>query len=108
MFDFRPHKIQVITFTSGGRDEDGVMLPDTESMEELPCRIIPNGSASQVRFEDGIAKNYSFSVYLNQDCREFHVGEKVRLIGLDGQIDSDKQYKVIGFFRNQLNARLWV
>ncbi len=108
MLDFRPHKLQVITFTAGGYDENGVPLPDTEATEELPCRIVPNGSAAQVRFDDGVAHNYSYSIYLDHDCRQFHVGEKVKLIGLDGEQENDKQFEVIGFFRNQLNARLWV
>lgn len=109
MLDFRPHKLQVVTFVSGGVDADGVMLPDTESVEEMPCRIESNGSAGQVRFSDGVARNYSYSIYLNQDCRTFSVGEKVRLFGLDGEaLENDKQFEVIGFFRNQLNARLWV
>ena len=109
MLDFRPHKLQVVTFTSGGVDEDGVMLPDTENTEELPCRIESNSSAGQVRFSDGVAHNYSYLIYLDQDCRTFSIGEKVRLYGVDGEaLENDKQFEVIGFFRNQLNARLWV
>ncbi len=108
MLNFRPHKLQVITFTAGGYDANGVPLSDTEAIEELPCRIESNGSAAQVHFEDGVAHNYSYSVYLDQDCRQFHVGEKVKLIGLDGELENDKEFEVLGFFRNQLNARLWV
>ena len=109
MLSFRPHKLQVVTSVSGGVDEDGVMLPDTESFEEMPCRIEPNGSAGQVHFEDGVARNYSYTIYLDHDCRTFKAGEKVRLFGLDGdELENDKQFEVIGFFRNQLNARLWV
>ena len=109
MLNFRPHKLQVITFTSGGYDENGVPLPDTEATEELECRIEPNGSAAQVRFDDGVAHNYSYSIYLNQDCRTFKVGEKVILFGQDGlPLENSKQFEVVGFFRNQLNARLWV
>lgn len=109
MLDFRPHKLIVKTFTGGGLDENGVPQPDSVETEELPCRIVPNGSSQQVKFDDGVARNYSFSIYLNQDCRAFKVGEKVKLVGLDGtEIENDKEFEVIGFFRNQLNARLWV
>lgn len=109
MLNFRPHKLQVILHVGGGLDEDGVPLPDIETVEEMSCRIESNGSAAQVRFNDGVARNYSYSIYLNQDCRTFSVGEKVRLFGLDGiPLENDKQFEVIGFFRNQLNARLWV
>lgn len=108
MLNLRPHILKAVTFVSGGKDSFGRPLPDTETVTEIPCRIESNGSASQVHYEDGVAHNYSFMVYLNNDCREFHVGDKVRLSGLDGNIDSDKEYEVLGFFRNQLNARLWV
>ena len=108
MINFRPHKIQVVTSTNGGFDEFGIPLPDTEQTEEMPCRIVPNGSAQQIRFDDGTAHIYSYSVYLDQDCRQFTIGEKVRLIGLDGLQDNDMEFKVLGFFRNQLNARLWL
>lgn len=109
MLSFRPHKIQVVTFISGGMDENGVMLPDKEETQEMSCRIESNGSAGRVHYEDGIARNYSYTIYLDQDCRDFKVGEKVRLFGMDGKaLENDKQFEVIGFFRNQLSARLWV
>ncbi len=109
MLNFRPHKIQVAVASGGGGfDENGIPLPDTVQWEEVPCHIEPNGSGSKVIYLDGVAVNYSFTVYLCQDCREFHKGDKVRLIGLDGEIENDKQFEVLSFFRNQLNARLWV
>lgn len=108
MFSFRPHILKAVTYVSGGKDSKGRPLPDTESVVEIPCRIESNGSAAQVHYKDGVAHNYSFMVYLNSDCREFHIGDKVRLCGLDGQIENDKEFEVLGFFRNQLNARLWV
>ncbi len=108
MLSFRPHTLRVVTHTGGGYDEMGQPIADNESVEEVPCRIEPNGSAQEVYFDDGVARNYSFTVYLDQDCREFHVGEKVRLVGLDGLVENDRQFEVKGFFRNQLNARLWV
>lgn len=107
--DFRPDTLQVITFTAGGVDEDGSLLPDEESSEEMRCRIEPNGSAGKVIYNDGVAHNYSYAIYLDHDCRTFKVGEKVNLFGADGsKLENDKQFEVIGFFRNQLNAKLWV
>ena len=108
MINFRPHKLQVVSSSGGGIDKDGIPRPDTETTEEMSCRIVPNGSAQQIRFDDGTSHIYSFAVYLNHDCRTFSVGEKVRLIGLDGEIPNDKEFTVLGFFRNQLHARLWV
>ena len=109
MLDFRPHKIMVATFTNGGKDALGQPLPDTEVWNEVPCRIEANGSSMKTVYLDGVAHNYSYTIYLDQDCREFHRGEKVRLIGLDdAELKGDKRFEVLKFFRNQLNARLWV
>ncbi len=109
MLDFRPHTIQVATIVSGGGfDENGMPIPDVGTWESIPCRIEPNGTGNKVVYIDGIATNYSFTVYLDQDCREFQKGEKVKLVGLDGEVGNDKQFEVLGFFRFQLNARLWV
>lgn len=108
MLDFRPHKIKGFVLTYGGKDEDGIPLPDIKEEFELDCHIEINGSASQVFYVDGVARNYSAIVYLDRDCREFKKGETVLLFGLDGQIPNDKQFVVLSFVRGQLNARLWV
>ena len=108
MLDFRPHKLQAVNFINGGKNEDGEPIPDTEEVEEMPCRIVPNGSASQITFDDGVAHDYSFTIYLDQDCRTFSAGEIVRLFGLDGQQENGRELKVLGFHRYQLNARVWV
>ena len=108
MLQFRPHILKVITYVSGGKDNLGRPLPDTETVTDVPCRIEPNGSASQVHYEDGVAHNYSFLVYLDKDCPELHINDRVRLSGLDGDISNDKEFTVLGFFRNQLNAKVWV
>lgn len=106
---FRPHKLQVVTRTGGGTDKNGVPQPDTESTVEIPCRFEPNGSARQIPFQDGTARIYSYTVYLNHDCMTLKVGDKVRLIDGDGNaIENDREFRVLGFHRYQLNARIWV
>lgn len=106
---FRPHKLQATVYTNGGIDENGVPQPDTESTVEIPCRFEPNGSAQPIRFADGTAHIYSYTVYLNRDCPTFKVGDKVRLIGVDGNaVENDREFRVLGFFRYQMNARIWV
>ncbi len=108
MLDFRPHRLEVVTFTSGGFDENGVPLPDTESVESMHCHIASDRQAEQARYLDGISFNYSYMIYLDQDCRKFERGERIRLYNLDGEIINDKRFEVLGFFRHQLNAHLWV
>lgn len=106
---FRPHKLLAVTHVDGGIDENGIPSEDTEEFTEMPCRIEPNGSARQIRFEDGTAHIYSYTVYLDRDCKAFRVGDKVRLVGLDGEMtDNAKEFRVLGFHRYQLSARLWV
>lgn len=107
MIDFRPHKLQLVTATSGGYDEDGIPIPDTESTEEMRCNIVPNGRGQQI-FPDGKAINFSYHVFLDQDCPEFKIGAKVRLFGLDGELKGDKCFTVLQFYRYQLNAQIWV
>lgn len=108
MLDFRPHKIQSITFISGGTDEYGMPIADQETTEDIECLIVSDSQAESQRFLDGISFNYNYLIYLNQDCRQFEIGERVKLFGLDGEIEHDKEFKVKGFFRHQMNAHLWV
>lgn len=109
MLNFRPHTIQLITTTQGGgTDEDGIPIPDTESVEEMRCNIVPNGRG-EVIYLDGVATNYSYHIFLDQNCSEFKKGDRVRLFGLDGkELTSDKGFTVKQFFRYQLNAQVWV
>ncbi len=109
MLNFRPHTLKVANITKGGKDSLGQPLPDTETWTDVPCRIEANGSGSKVVYLDGEAHNYSYVVYLDQDCPEFRRGEKVKLFGLDEmELKGDMQFEVLHFFRNQLNAKLWV
>lgn len=109
MLNFRPHRIQLITTSkAGGVDEDGVPIPDTESVEDMRCNIVPNGRG-EVIYLDGTATNYSYHIFLDRDCPDFKKGDRVKLFGLDGkELKSDKGYVVKQFFRYQLNAQVWV
>lgn len=108
MLDFRPHKLQVITFEAGGFDENGIPQPDVEDAVEVQCLIASDSQAERMKFLDGVSFNYTYLIYLNQDCRKFEIGERVKVFGLDGEIENDQQFEVKGFFRHQLNAHLWV
>ena len=106
MILFRPHILQYQVTTGGCEDENGDYHPGTFSFEgDIPCRYEPNGKADQIAFEDGKTYVYSYVVYLNQDCREFKIGDVIRLLN-NGDLVAEKQ--VQGFHRGQLNARLWV
>lgn len=104
--NFRPHILQYQVSTPGYEDENGDYHPGTSSFEgDTPCRYEPNGKANTIAFEDGKVYVYQYVVYLNQDCREFKIGDVIQLLS-DGVVMATKQ--VQGFHRGQLNARLWL
>lgn len=104
--NFRPHILQYQVSTPGYEDENGDYHPGASSFEgDIPCRYEPNGKANTIAFEDGKVYIYQYMVYLNQDCREFKIGDIIRLLN-NGTVVTTKQ--VQGFHRGQLNARLWV
>jgi hypothetical protein len=73
--------------------------------EPLSCDAVPStGNANEITFEDGTVSKYSFTVYLNAGCREFEIGEKVRLdrYGFVGE------YTVKGFYSYQHQSKLFI
>lgn len=104
--NFRPHILQYQITTEGYEDDNGDYHPGTSSFEgDIPCRYEPNGKANEIAFEDGKVYVYQYVAYLNQDCREFKIGDIIQLLS-DGVVVTTKQ--VQGFHRGQLNARLWL
>ncbi len=102
------HTLQRTTSTGGGFDADGVPLPDTETVEDIPCDIVPNGRQQTV-YLDGKATCYSYSVTLDGDCPDFARGDTVRLFNGE-ELLGDKSFTVLQFFRYRLtnHAVLWV
>ena len=72
---------------------------------DIPCRNVPAGKAEQKQFEDGAVRTYSATIRLDAECREFTVGDRVKLF-LSGDIVRECEVK--GFHRYQLYAKLWV
>lgn len=104
--NFRPHILQYQVTTGGYEDDNGDYHLGTSSFEgSISCRYEPNGKANTIAFEDGKTYVYQYIVYLNQNCREFKIGDIVRLLN-NGILIAEKQ--VQGFHRGQLNAKLWL
>lgn len=82
----------------------GMKVPE-EWSEEIKCHAVPAGQANIITYEDGRTATYTYTIgRLDPNCREFTVGDRVRLrIG-----DSIKEYSVKGFHRWQLQSKLWV
>lgn len=103
---FRPHRLQYQVSSEGYEDDNGDYHFGTSSFEgNIPCRYEPNGKANMIAFEDGKVYVYQYVIYLDQDCREFKIGDTIRLLS-NGSVIAEKQ--VQGFHRGQLNAKLWV
>lgn len=104
--NFRPHILQYQVIIEGYEDYLGDYHPSTSFFEgSIPCRYELNNKANQMTFEDGKVYVYQYVVYLNQNCREFKIGDVIRLLN-NGCVIAEKQ--VQGFHRGQLNAKLWL
>lgn len=90
----------------GYEDGNGDYHPGEQSWEgEIKCGYTPAGEANELKFEDGSTKVYSYTVTLPRDCRDFAIGDRVRLLMLNGQI---QEFTVKSFLRYQLQCKMWV
>lgn len=102
----RPHRLQYQATTPGYEDENGDYHEGESHLEgDVPCRYVPSGKAEEREFEDGIVRKYSAVVRLDADCREFSIGDRIKLILPEG---IEREYEVKGFHRYQLCTKLWV
>lgn len=106
ILDDRPHRLQYQVSTGGYEDANGDYHPGTsEFVGDIPCRNVPSGKSEEREFEDGVVRTYSSVVRLDADCREFSIGDRVKLL-LHGEVT--REYEVKGFHRYQMCAKLWV
>lgn len=102
----KPHKLEYQVTQEGYEDSNGDYHEGQSSWEGcIECDAVPSGKSNEIKFEDGSVKYYTYTIYLNNDVREFVLGEKVR-ITLYGGIK--RVFTVKGFHRYQLQAKLWV
>lgn len=103
----KPHAIQYQCGADGYEDEDGDYHESSSEWVTInDCDIVPNGEARTIALQDGTQKEYSYTIYLPNNCKEFELGEKVRLIFF-GNL-SEKEYEVLGFHRYQLQSKMWI
>ena len=106
VIDLKPHSLSFLVSLPGYEDDNGDWHNGTEEWSEpLECHAVPAGRANQLSYEDGTVATYTFTVgRLDKDCREFQIGEKVKLNCLG------KEYllTVKGFHRYQLQSKLWL
>ena len=107
-----PHKLIVTTSTggtSGYTDDEGYFHKGTigtTSTEEIMCQAAPSSTPHNViTYDDGSKVEYTYSIFLDRNCREFTRGESITLLLLNG-VSHDITVK--DFHRYQSNAKLWV
>ena len=106
ILDDRPHRLQYLVSTPGYEDDNGDYHKGESHYEgDIPCRNVPAGKAEERQFEDGVIRRYSSIVRLDADCREFSIGDSVKLFLLNGV---EREYEVKGFHRYQTHSKLWV
>lgn len=106
ILDDRPHTLQYLVSQDGYEDENGDYHPGESHWDgDVPCREVPAGRTEEKKFEDGVVRKYSSIIRLDSDCREFNVGDKVKVSILKGIV---REYEVKGFHRYQTHSKLWV
>ena len=86
-----------ITYISGTRFYDCGGTPE--------LLLVESNRKFQCNFEDGIVRKYSYTVYLPNNCKDFAIGDRVR-ISLLGEVK--REFEVKGFHRWQHQCKIWV
>ena len=109
MISFRPHKILYTRTTEGSINDEGIFVEGVNELvdDNIPCRIESNGKARPIVLPDGNSYVYSYVVYLDIDVRDFHYGEMVQVQDNNATIIIQSM-EVKGFFRSQLNSKLYL
>lgn len=107
VLNMKPHTLRYLIVGSGYEDENGDYHAGKSSWSEtsIHCDAVPAGRANEVAFEDGVVKRYSYTVYLPKDCKEFKLGDRIRIC-LFGEIE--REFEVKGFHRYQHQCKMWI
>lgn len=102
----KPHLLSFLEVSEGYEDENGDFHGGTTKWSKpIKCHAVPAGRANEISFPDGSVDYYSYTVgRLDPHCHQFKIGEKVRLT-ID---DTEREFKVKGFHRYQLQSKIWV
>ena len=106
VLQLKPHKLSFLISSQGYEDENGDYHTgnDVWSDYEIDCGVVSSGKSTEIKFEDGKVDYYSYTITLPRHCREFHRGERIRISFSGG---TQKELVVKGFFRYQLQSKIW-
>ena len=106
VLQLKPHRLSYLITEGGYTDTNGDYHKGASRWEgNIRCDAVPAGASNEMQFEDGVTRRYSYTVYLPKDCREFAVGDRVKLFLYNGIV---REYDVKGFHRYQMQCKLWV
>ena len=102
----KPHRLSYLVQGSWYIDSNGDYHNGKETWEgNIRCDAVPAGASNEMQFDDGVTRKYSYTVYLPKNCKDFVVGERVRIL-LYGS--TEREFDVKGFHRYQMQCKLWV
>lgn len=101
-----PHQLSYLVLKVGYEDGNGDWHEGEEEWSKpVACYASANGSAQQITFADGVDSSYSYEISkLPANMDKLKVGFRVRLT-INGE---EREYKVKGFQRYQLQCKVWV
>lgn len=107
MVDFRPYilKAQVNLTEDTYNPRTGSIEKGFAEDVEFECRITPNGAGKEVASSDGRHVVYSYLIHANNNAYELPFGTDVKVYQGDKLI---AEGKVLNFWSNQLNVRVWL
>lgn len=105
IIELKSNTIQVQEVTDGYVAENGDYIEGTTKWSRTyKCDAVSAGTANEISLGDGYTRKYSFTCYLSSRCRDFALGQKVRLTRYGKVYDLE----VVDFKRYQHQAKLWV
>lgn len=107
MVDFRPHVLKcTINLSDDTFDPvSGTIIPGETKSIEYACRVSPNGSGKEVSTIDGQRVVYGYMIHADEGQEEIPFGTIVKVYE-NGNLIAEG--KVLRFWDNQMNVRIWV
>lgn len=106
VIDTIPHTLSYFVASEGYEDDNGDWHEGESGWSEpIACHAVPAGKADLITYADGTTSHYSYEIgRLEPNCREFQIGEKVKL----NVLGIEREFTVKGFHRWQYQSKLWV
>lgn len=99
-------RLSYLVANPGYEDDNGDYHTGVQSWKgDIKCGYAPAGAASEITYEDGSVEVYSYTLSLPSDCRDFSIGDRIRIEMLGGQW---QEFTVKSFIRYQLQCKMWI